>query len=365
MKHQEPQFQEAAAREPRLKLLLSVFIEPQRDYRPELGRLDISLQKTWSFKRKWRHESGFSDIINVHFPYDTFFQLQRLKPEVVVSYELGARSIFAALYRLLHRRSRLILAINVSEHTEKSWSRLRVLMRRVLLRCADIVTYQGSSGKRYLQSLGVPETKLKHNPYVAHPKMLYPGPTERGSETRRKLLFVGQFTERKAPLLFLKSLGDWCNRHPDRVVEISMVGRGPLQSAIEQNAYPKNLIVNMIGSVDPINLSKVYRGHGVMVFPTLADEWGLVVDEALHSGLPVLSSVYAQATLDLIEEGKNGWRFTPDDSVDAQHAIDRLMATDESTLNRMAAYGRESVAHRTPEFGGGELIQAIQAAKES
>ncbi len=365
MKHQEPQIREAAQRIPGMKILMSVWIEPQRDYKPDHQALDTTVQKTWTIRKKWKHEAGFEDNINVHFPYDTFFQLRRLKPAVVVSYELGARSIFAAVYRLLHRRSRLVLAINVSEHTERSWSRSRLLLRKILLRCADVVTYQGSSCERYLQGLGVPPPKLQHVPYVAHPAMLHSGSTLRNSSQRRRMIFVGQFTERKAPILFLNILRKWCVDHPDQQVEISMVGRGPLQSAIESMQHPSNLTVNMIGSVPPEKLSEQYASHGIMVFPTLADEWGLVVDEAMHSGLPILSSIYAQGTLDLVVEGENGWQFTPDNEQNTYAAIDRVMATSDDDLNRMAANGRMSVADRTPEFGGECLVKAIQAALET
>ncbi len=238
-------------------------------------------------------------------------------------------------------------------------------MRKFLLKFADIVTYQGSSCKRYLRSLGVPESKLRHLPYVAHPVMLYTGPTHREPSQRRRLLFVGQLTERKAPILFLNVLRKWCLDHPDRHVEISMIGRGPLQSSIESFETPSNLKINTIGSVPPEKLGDHYASHGIMVFPTLADEWGLVVDEALHSGLPILSSIYAQGTLDLVVEGHNGWQFTPDDEQNAYAAIDRVMSTSDDELNRMASKGRTGVAHRTPEFGGECLVRAIQAALDS
>jgi glycosyltransferase involved in cell wall biosynthesis len=365
MKHQEPQIQEAALLIPKLKVLMSVWLEPQRDYKPDHQALDTTVQKTWTIKKKWKHESGFEDSLNVHFPYDTFFQLRKLKPAVVLSYELGARSIFAALYRFFHRRSKLVLAIHVSEHTERSWSRGRILMRKILLKFADVVTYQGSSCKRYLRSLGVPESKLRHLPYVANPVMLYKGATHREPSQRRRMIFVGQFTERKAPILFLNVLSKWCVDHPDRQVEISMVGRGPLRSSIESFEAPSNLKINMIGSVPPEKLGEHYAAHGTMIFPTLADEWGLVVDEALHSGLPILSSIYAQGTLDLVVEGYNGWQFTPDDEKNAYAAIDRVMATSDDELNRMASNGRACIAHRTPEFGGECLVRVIQSALDS
>lgn len=99
-----------------------------------------------------------------------------------------------------------------------------------------------------------------------------------------------------------------------------------------------------------------------MVFPTLADEWGLVVNEALHSGLPVLSSEYGQATLELVVEAQNGWRFRPDVGDELYDAIDRMMRVDLAELDRMAARGRADVSERTPVWAGERLAEAVQAA---
>jgi glycosyltransferase involved in cell wall biosynthesis len=364
-KDQEATFVEALRWLPNLTFLLSVLIEPQRDYDPELNQLDVRLQKTWTLRRKWRHKSGFSDDLHVHLPVDTFGRLRQLRPDVIVSYELGMRSLMSAAYRLTHRRSRLVLAVFVSEQTERSWTAPRVQLRKQLLRVADVVTYHGSSGKRYLESLGVPTSKLRLLPYAAHPTMVYHGPTERVPSVRRRLLYVGQFTARKAPLRMLEVLSRWCRSHPDRVVEISMVGRGPLRDTIEAVKYPANLEVTMVGSVAPAQMPDILARHGVMVFPTLADEWGLVVDEALHSGLPVLASEYGQATLDLVIEAQNGWRFRPDVGDELYDAIDRMMQVDLGELDRMAARGRADVAERTPAWAGERLAEVVHAALAS
>jgi glycosyltransferase involved in cell wall biosynthesis len=361
-KDQEATFVEALRWIPNLTFLLSVLVEPQRDYDPELNRLDVRLQKTWTLRRKWRHKAGFTDDQHVHLPLDTLERLRQLQPDVIVSYELGMRSLMSAAYRLMHRRSRLVLAVFISEHTERSWSALRVRLRRALLRVADVVTYHGSSGKRYLESLEVPASKLRLLPYAAHPAMVYHGPTERTPAVRRRLLYVGQFTSRKAPLRMLEVLSRWCLAHPNRVVEISMVGRGPLRETIEMGEYPANLEVTMVGSVAPAQMPAILAHHGVMVFPTLADEWGLVVDEALHSGLPVVSSEYAQATLELVIDAQNGWRFRPDVDDEFYDAIDRMMRVDLAELDRMAARGRAGVAERTPAWAGERLAEVVRAA---
>ena len=58
-------------------------------------------------------------------------------------------------------------------------------------------------------------------------------------------------------------------------------------------------------------MAEVYAKASLFAFPTLADEWGVVVNEAMAAGLPVLGSIYSQAVEELVEDGVSGWVFRP------------------------------------------------------
>ena len=363
VRHQQPQF--AAAREylPNLKCMVSTEKEPQRDYRPDFSSLDVTVQKTWTLRKTWKHAAGFADDLYVHVPYDTLPQLRRNRPRAVISYELGFRTLASVLYRRGGRCRALVVVVNESEHTAGSWGLARRMLRPLLLRSADIVTYNGSSGRRYLeQQMGVPPSKLRHNPYTAHPLMLYRGGTDRPPRHRHRLLYVGQLTDRKNPVAFVTPLAHGCCSHSYRLVELSVAGRGPHADTLRAIPTPPNLRLTLLGSVDPSMLPGLLGEHGVMVFPTLADEWGLVVEESMHSGLPVLGSVFAQSTLDLIHDGRNGWHFRPDDAVSIREGLDRVFGCDAEQIDRMAAAAREDVAHRVPAWSGRLLAQAAADA---
>jgi glycosyltransferase involved in cell wall biosynthesis len=105
-------------------------------------------------------------------------------------------------------------------------------------------------------------------------------------------------------------------------------------------------------------LPEVYRQAGVLVFPTLADEWGLVVVEAMAAGLPVLGSLYSQAVEDLVTDGLNGWTFRPDDSVSLLSALDRALLTSGAELDQMGWEARNRVRNMTPRV----MMQQVMAA---
>jgi glycosyltransferase involved in cell wall biosynthesis len=363
-RHQLPVYEEIQRRVERLDVLLSVAMEPQRDYQAIFGDLNVEIQRNRTVKKLWKHSAGFTDDLNVQIPYDTYFQLAKRRPDVIVSYELGVRSLMSALYRKTHRKSRLVTVVNVSEHTEQSWGQARKRLRPWILKTSDIVTYNGPSCRKFLASIGVPDEKLRLAPYAAHPDCVSNQDSWRSEETRRKLLYVGQMSERKNLIPFMRQLIVWCSNHRDRKVELSLVGRGVQSEQIEAMPRPGNLKLHWLGSIDPSEMSKVWAQHGVLVFPTLADEWGLVVDEAMHSGLPVLASVFAQSSISLVREGVNGWLFVPNRDRDTYAAIHRMMSVPNNDLQTMAQSARDSVSERTPTWAADRFVRAIRAAWE-
>ena len=105
-----------------------------------------------------------------------------------------------------------------------------------------------------------------------------------------------------------------------------------------------------------------YARASILALPTLSDEWGLVVNEAMAAGMPVLGSVYSQAVEDLCVEGQNGWRFRPDAPGEIDAAIERALATPPDELEAMRNRARETVEHLTPEYVADRFVDAIRAA---
>jgi glycosyltransferase involved in cell wall biosynthesis len=95
------------------------------------------------------------------------------------------------------------------------------------------------------------------------------------------------------------------------------------------------------------------------VFPTLSDEWGLVVNEAMASGLPVLGSKYSQAVEDLVEDGRTGWTFAPDNVAEVDSGIRRALQETEATIRAMGQLAREAVACVSPACGANAMLAAI------
>lgn len=339
--------QHVAAEVPHTRVLLSIPLEPNRNYALDWAGLDVEVQKNLMLRRPWKHRAGFEDELYVHVPHDTYGRLRRFKPDLIFSFELGFRSFASAVYRRLNPQVRLAYCVCVSEHTEFGRGTARWLLRKLLVRMADAITYNGPSCERYLKRLGVPSDKLFHFPYAADDRTEPRSADRHGAEPNRRLLVVGQLSQRKGVLPLLDTLAAYCRKHPDQAWDLTFVGTGPLEEAVRSRAYPANLRVHLRGHLSPSELAPQWAGYGIMVFPTLADEWGLVVNEAMRAGLPVIGSRYAQASTCLIEEGCNGWLYSPDQPSELEAKLAQLWRLSASQLADMREQARLSVAHIT------------------
>ncbi|MGZ4399128.1 MAG: glycosyltransferase family 4 protein, partial [Gaiellaceae bacterium] len=301
------------------------------------------------------------DTTYVHVPLDTFARLRALDPDVIVSAELGFRSLFAALYCLRHR-SKLVLWATLSDRTERGRGRLRLLLRRRLLRRADRVIVNGAGGERYVEWFGVPHDRLDRIPYVARPGFRQAGGAAAPDAALRNLLFVGQLTERKGLIPFLAAVDAWSQANPEREIAITIAGGGPQLQALRQLQPRSRVELHVIGEQDPEALPALFSRADAFVFPTLADEWGVVVNEALAAGLPVLGSIQSQAVEELCEEGTTGWIFDPEDERSVLSALDRAFAATPEQLRQMSVEGRERSDHLTPEWAAERILQTILAA---
>ena len=352
---------EFAKRVRKLTVLLSVSMEPDRGWEAKWEGLDVQIQKNFMWTANWKHTAGFSEPNFIHFPIDTPWKLLKLKPDIVLSYEMGARTMLASFYRMFRRKVPLVMVGNMSQHIEDERGFLRRTWRKALCRWVDHFTYNGASCKRYLQSLGIPNEQLFHFPYCIDAATVFHGeakPTENENTEATKLLYCGAISERKGILQFSKTLSQWCGENPNRKVELSIAGSGDLEDQVAQTAAG-NFEISFLGNCDTTQLKNAYGSTEICVFPTLADEWGLVPIEAMASGVPVLGSVLAQSVECCCTDSHDSWTFHPGKQDQVVDAIDRALNTPETERRAMGAAARESVAHISAMTSGKLLFDAV------
>ncbi len=357
-------FRELSKRVGRLTIVSSVAIEGNRDWKPETDGLEVVVQRTWTITRTAVHPSGYREPNYIHIPLDTFHQLRRIKPDVIISLELGARTFLSQLYRRMRSNVVHIAGVLASERSEAGRGLARVALRKGLLRVVDGVTYNGPSCRRYLLSLGADPLMMSPWDYAADRRKTYDGPLPdiEGGRDLHRILTVGQLTERKGIVQAAAALQHFASEHPDRKMQWNVVGNGPQREVLQSTEFAPNLKLNLIGHCDPEQLRVHYRDNDLLLFPTLGDEWGLVVDEAFASGLPVLGSIHSQAVETLITDNHNGYKFDPDNPMSFSMALNRWWTTNTVERAAMRSNARKTVVSRTAVRAASQLVDAIAVA---
>jgi glycosyltransferase involved in cell wall biosynthesis len=105
-------------------------------------------------------------------------------------------------------------------------------------------------------------------------------------------------------------------------------------------------------------LPRWYAGAGAFVHPALEEPWGLVINEAMASGLPVLCSRTTGAS-ELVEDGVNGFLFDPRDAAQIAGLLARMAGSSPDELARMGAFSSRLVDERAPSLAFGRGLAKI------
>ncbi len=176
-----------------------------------------------------------------------------------------------------------------------------------------------------------------------------------------RFVCIGQLTERKGVTQLVSELEEYCLANHQREIELDLIGDGPQREILSTRNYPSNLKVNLLGHLSYEQMSQQLENSGILVFPTLADEWGLVVNEGMQAGLPVLGSVYAQAVTALVRDGENGWQYCPGKKDDLTRALNNIFSVDRSSLLKMRHAAQQTVTHITSENVASKAVHMFKS----
>ncbi len=119
-------------------------------------------------------------------------------------------------------------------------------------------------------------------------------------------LFVGRFIELKNINLILQSF----LKLPQEKMQLNLVGEGELFDQLSTRYNKPNIF--FLGKKYGDNLVNAYKSADCLIIASKFDQWGLVVNEGMASGLPVISSKFVGANYDLIENKNTGLIFDPE-----------------------------------------------------
>ena len=140
-------------------------------------------------------------------------------------------------------------------------------------------------------------------------------------------------------------------------------GDGELRPELEARAKSLGIVdrTHFLGFTNQSGLPAVYRGSDLMVLPSDYEPFGVVVNEAMLCGCPVIVSDCVGAGPDLITAGQNGYIF-PVGNVDHLAALLKEALSDGDRLKRMSVAARQRMSTWSPKQNIEGLVQAIECS---
>ncbi len=178
--------------------------------------------------------------------------------------------------------------------------------------------------------------------------------------------FVTKPPDRKNLNTFIQAYARYHQRAGTRVWKLVLVGDGPLKSKILHLRDQLNLGDALVlpGFLQYGELPAYYGLANAFILASISETWGLVVNEAMAAGLPVIVSERCGCAPDLVANGRNGFTFNPFD-VDALEELMFKVASDECDCKVMGQASHEIISHWSPEIFANNLLQAARIALDA
>jgi glycosyltransferase involved in cell wall biosynthesis len=147
------------------------------------------------------------------------------------------------------------------------------------------------------------------------------------------------------------------------VFDLVIAGEGEERSLIEQTIRDCKVSdhVDLIGAKGYSELPAYYAHASAFIHPSTTEQWGLVVNEAMASGLPVLVSNRCGCATDLVKEGENGWTFDPTNEEEMADLMVRI-SSDEEQRKGMGSKSQEIIVNWGPVRFAKGIESAVKAA---
>ena len=243
------------------------------------------------------------------------------KYQAVICFGYHHPTIWLALIWCWFSRARALLWSESTHRDSRSYNVLVDWLKRRLLRCFDGFVAAGKSQAAYLRDLGAPAEKIWVAPdavdsdFFTTQSNIHHG---RKHETKRSLGVEGCVILYVGRLLDAKGIPELLDAFEQVVFQqhatLFLVGDGPDRARYQQSCRERELnSVRFEGFCPQEDLPRYYGIADVFVFPTRSDPWGLVLNEAMCAGLPVICSTAAGAAADLVQPGRNGLLHEPGD----------------------------------------------------
>lgn len=230
------------------------------------------------------------------------------------------------------------ILISDSRYEDEPRKYYKEWVKRRILRAYSSALVAGTASRDYLIRLGFNSAAIfKPWDVVDNEHFANAFEIRKGVDfLERDFVCVSRFLARKNISNLLHAFAEYAKAGGHR--RLLLLGSGELENALRKEVTQLGLekVVLFEGFIQYEELPHYFGRSFSLVLPSTIDTWGLVVNEAMASGLPVLVSRLCGSSLDLVQHGKNGYTFDPFSKREILEAIQQMDLVDEVQWNQMS-----------------------------
>ncbi|WP_263842088.1 glycosyltransferase family 4 protein [Salinibacter sp.] len=340
--------------------------------------LDVYFCEEVSDMRRWetdieKYDIEYScgngvNILGVNFNKELLKKCS-LGRDVIVISGMNEKNVFSLLMAIFIGKVKGSKIVLWSGFVQSQWhlknrtvkNILGRIIRYIIAKTSDCCVLYGPETEKYFRQMGVKEEKLYEGTqylpedYLCNtngrvPKVLR---QHTGSDI---VLYLGYFKEEKG----IKYLIDAFKMADLKDAVLVLAGDGPLYDEIsKQYSQDKNIVFP--GYVDGPSKAWYYHESDLFVLPSLYEPWGLVVNEAMYHGLPVVVTESVGSKC-LIKE--NGKIVEPEDQYELKVAIEKVLS-DKGKHSYMSKQSEKIISERCLQDAVKTFRSAILSAISS
>jgi glycosyltransferase involved in cell wall biosynthesis len=296
--------------------------------------------------------------------------LGKVQPKCIVTCGYSHPAMRAAA-RWAKKQSEIgTVLFSESQHIDHKRNVLKEFIKKIWInKYYDAAFVGGASAASYLQNMGFPRERIWRGYNVvdnAFFESRADAIRDNSQDIRQQLglpdrffLYVGRFSEEKNLMRLLAAYRRYLSDAGSEAWGLVMAGSGPQEEDLRATALSLGLKdICWPGFVQIDDLPKYYALASGFILPSVREPWGLVVNEAMASGLPVLVSINCGCTLDLVAPGINGRLFDPYSELDIAGSL-KWLSSGGIDLQAVGKASKFIVANYSPHHWATALGDCI------
>lgn len=328
--------------------------------RKGLGKIDLSFHR-YPYKLLFR--GALQSVSPLKRSWAVVREFLRKKHDIVVIPGYAELEYWALWLVCQINGTPVVIALDSTRHDNVPRWWTEILKKTFVSGCVGGFCY-GSRSAKYLEELGMNRQAIyirrqaAPNDYIRRLAATGTAHVPASIASAQWLLYVGRLSKEKDIKTLLSAMAE--AKHKD--LHLVLIGDGPEREALETLAEKLAMSsrTHFLGSKTLAEIAPYYVKALALVLPSLSEPWGLVVNEAMVLGCPVIVSDRCGCFPDLVQESISGFGFQAGSTTSLSQAIEKIeiCSTDRDVLGENC---KKLISGYSPEAVSKQMVSAFRA----